>query len=70
MEIFVKATTLALTVFMTTSVQAFAHSGHLPEAGSLHAVQHSSGDWLVVAMALVVLGAGAMITARIRRRDR
>ena len=70
MEIPVKAITLGLTALLTSSVQALAHSGHMPATGSLHAAQHSTGDWLVVLMALVALGAGAMITARIQRRNR
>ena len=70
METFVKATALALGVLLTSSFQALAHSGHVPVAGSLHAVEHSAGGWLFVAMALVMVGAGAMITARVTRRDR
>ena len=70
MEISVKATTLVLTMLLTSSVQAFAHSGHMATTGSLHAAQHSAGVWLVVVMALAALGAGAAITARIQRRNR
>ena len=49
-----KATTLVLTMLLTSSVQAFAHSGHMATTGSLHAAQHSAGDWLVVVMALLI----------------
>jgi hypothetical protein len=68
MEFPVKVTALVGTAILATSAQAFAHSGHVPAAGSVHAVQHAGGDWLVAAMALLAFGVAAMITARIRIR--
>ena len=70
METSVKSTALALSVLLTSSYQALAHSGHIPVPGSPHAVEHSAGGWLFVAMALAMVGAGAMIVARIKRGDR
>lgn len=70
MEKPVKSVVLGLTAVVATSVQAFAHSGHIPAVGSSHAVEHVASDGLVVAMTLVALGVGVMVTARIRRRDR
>ncbi len=65
-----KASALALTALLASSAQAFAHSGHVPVAGSAHAFEHSLGDLVVILAAVAVIGAGALITAGIRRRGR
>jgi hypothetical protein len=64
----VKAFALASTALFASSVQALAHSGHVPVAGSTHAVEHALGDLLAVMAAVAVIGAGVLIAARIRRR--
>jgi len=69
-EISVKASVLALAALAASSAQAFAHSGHVPAPGGAHAFQHALTDLVVVAARVLAIGAGALITARARRRDR
>lgn len=69
-ETSVKASVLALAALAVTSVQAFAHSGHVPAPGGAHAFQHALTDLVVVAAVVLAIGAGAMIMAKARRRDR
>lgn len=65
-----KAFVLALAALAASSTQAFAHSGHVPAPGGAHAFQHATMDLLVVGAVALALVAGALITARARRRDR
>ena len=69
-ENFVKASVLVLAALAASSVQAFAHSGHVPAPGGAHAFQHALTDLVVVAAVVLAVGAGAMIMAKARRRDR